>query len=178
MDTYLVENKREYLKNTFGIRQEVMCLGRKQPYCFVTYFYLINTYRVLLCYLDSRDMIVNQTIFYHVASGFAMDFLWCDVTIIMVNEARIRDENIRSTVVFFGWIFQDFEDYLKSSKLETSRQLLTNCIYLQDSSLTICGIKIYGSPWSVVQHKEFWNHGTKQIFLYSSIYWWHLHIHL
>lgn len=53
-----------------------------------------------------RDMIVNQTIFYHVASGFAMDFLWCDVTIIMVNEARIRDENIRSTVVFFVEFFR------------------------------------------------------------------------
>lgn len=27
-------------------------------------------------------------------------------------------------------------------------ELLTNCIYLQDSSVEMCGIKIYGSPWT------------------------------
>ncbi|PVD25769.1 hypothetical protein C0Q70_13429 [Pomacea canaliculata] len=35
----------------------------------------------------------------------------------------------------------DFEDYLKSSKLETSRQLLTNCIYLQDAALPSVALK-------------------------------------
>lgn len=27
------------------------------------------------------------------------------------------------------------------------KSILTNCIYLQDSEVTICGIKIYGTPW-------------------------------
>lgn len=30
---------------------------------------------------------------------------------------------------------------------QRSRALLTNCIYLQDESLTVQGIKFYGSPW-------------------------------
>ncbi|XP_066250499.1 metallophosphoesterase domain-containing protein 1 [Euwallacea similis] len=30
---------------------------------------------------------------------------------------------------------------------ENIRQYLTNCIYLEDSGVEICGIKIYGSPW-------------------------------
>jgi hypothetical protein len=27
------------------------------------------------------------------------------------------------------------------------RELLTNCIYLEDSGISLYGIKIYGSPW-------------------------------
>lgn len=27
------------------------------------------------------------------------------------------------------------------------KQYLTNCIYLEDSAVDICGIKIYGTPW-------------------------------
>lgn len=27
------------------------------------------------------------------------------------------------------------------------RQYMTNCVYLEDSGIEICGIKIYGSPW-------------------------------
>ncbi|KAK7481151.1 hypothetical protein BaRGS_00027584 [Batillaria attramentaria] len=40
-----------------------------------------------------------------------------------------------------------FEEYLKQEGVENSRQLLTNCIYLEDSGVEICGVKIYGSPW-------------------------------
>jgi hypothetical protein len=35
---------------------------------------------------------------------------------------------------------------------ETIRSELTNCIYLEDSSVTLFGIKIYGTPWQ----PEFW----------------------
>ncbi len=31
--------------------------------------------------------------------------------------------------------------------VEDIKKELTNCIYLQDSSVTLCGLKIYGSPW-------------------------------
>lgn len=36
---------------------------------------------------------------------------------------------------------------LKGSKPEEARQLLSNCIYLEDKSVTLMGIKFYGSPW-------------------------------
>lgn len=36
------------------------------------------------------------------------------------------------------------------TKPEEARKLLTNCIYLQDSEVTIEGIRIYGSPWQPV----------------------------
>lgn len=32
-------------------------------------------------------------------------------------------------------------------KTDNIRQYLTNCIYLEDESYDICGIKLYGSPW-------------------------------
>ncbi|KAK7104372.1 hypothetical protein V1264_019102 [Littorina saxatilis] len=40
-----------------------------------------------------------------------------------------------------------FEEFLKQEGVENSRQLLTNCIYLEDRSVDLCGIKIHGSPW-------------------------------
>jgi len=38
-------------------------------------------------------------------------------------------------------------DFAFEEKPETARRLLTNCTYLQDSSVEVEGITIYGSPW-------------------------------
>lgn len=40
-----------------------------------------------------------------------------------------------------------FEKDLEKMGVKTTRELLTNCIYLEDSGIDVCGIKIYGSPW-------------------------------
>ncbi|XP_046570359.1 metallophosphoesterase MPPED2-like [Haliotis rubra] len=40
-----------------------------------------------------------------------------------------------------------FEKYNEDHKVDSSKELLTNCVYLEDSSVDICGIKIYGAPW-------------------------------
>lgn len=32
------------------------------------------------------------------------------------------------------------------------RDLLTNCTYLEDAEVQVCGIRIYGSPWFVEIH--------------------------
>ncbi|KAG9346926.1 hypothetical protein JZ751_005853 [Albula glossodonta] len=47
---------------------------------------------------------------------------------------------------------QDFYYFPSASKLkpesyENVRSLLTNCIYLQDSEVTVRGLRIYGTPW-------------------------------
>lgn len=49
-------------------------------------------------------------------------------------------------------IKQDFYYFPSASKLkpenyENVQSLLTNCIYLQDSEVTVRGFKIYGAPW-------------------------------
>ncbi|KAJ8006716.1 hypothetical protein DPEC_G00110100 [Dallia pectoralis] len=49
-------------------------------------------------------------------------------------------------------IKQDFYYFPSASKLkpenyENVQSLLTNCIYLQDSEVTVRGFRIYGSPW-------------------------------
>ncbi|TWW65053.1 Metallophosphoesterase domain-containing protein 1 [Takifugu flavidus] len=51
-------------------------------------------------------------------------------------------------------IKQDFYYFPSASKLkpenyENVQSLLTNCIYLQDSEVTVRGFRIYGSPWRV-----------------------------
>lgn len=51
-------------------------------------------------------------------------------------------------------IKQDFYYFPSASKLkpenyENVQSLLTNCIYLQDSEVTVRGFRIYGSPWWV-----------------------------
>lgn len=49
-------------------------------------------------------------------------------------------------------IKQDFYYFPSVSKLkpenyENVQSLLTNCIYLQDSEVTVRGFRVYGSPW-------------------------------
>ena len=39
------------------------------------------------------------------------------------------------------------QQYLSKRNLTKPHELLSNCTYLQDASLTIYGINIYGSPW-------------------------------
>jgi hypothetical protein len=36
---------------------------------------------------------------------------------------------------------------MSASKITHPKSLLTNCIYLQDSSVELFGLRIYGSPW-------------------------------
>ncbi|XP_077999504.1 metallophosphoesterase domain-containing protein 1-like [Glandiceps talaboti] len=47
--------------------------------------------------------------------------------------------NHRSFLKFFG--------YKKSATKEDITKCLTNCTYLEDESINVCGFKIYGSPW-------------------------------
>ncbi|GFS02309.1 metallophosphoesterase domain-containing protein 1 [Elysia marginata] len=46
-----------------------------------------------------------------------------------------------------------FEKALEELQVATSRELLKSCIYLLDSSVTVCGIKIHGSPWRCTNYK-------------------------
>ncbi|ESO91941.1 hypothetical protein LOTGIDRAFT_121668 [Lottia gigantea] len=39
------------------------------------------------------------------------------------------------------------EDKLKEYNISSVKELLKNCIYLEDQELTLCGIKFYGTPW-------------------------------
>ncbi|KAI8778427.1 metallophosphoesterase mpped2 [Biomphalaria glabrata] len=47
----------------------------------------------------------------------------------------------------FGLKESDLEHSLDTLNVQSSRELLKHAIYLEDSSIDICGIKIYGSPW-------------------------------
>lgn len=40
-----------------------------------------------------------------------------------------------------------FEAVMRELGVTSVKQLLTNCVYLEDSEIDVCGIKIYGSPW-------------------------------
>ncbi|KAK2191092.1 hypothetical protein NP493_61g00012 [Ridgeia piscesae] len=39
------------------------------------------------------------------------------------------------------------KDFLEKKGVSSMKELLTNCVYLEDSEVTICGLRIYGSPW-------------------------------
>ena len=55
-----------------------------------------------------------------------------------MNELRLNGFGLQKSAI---------ESYLSARGLRSVPEMLTNAIYLQDSSVTICGIKIYGSPW-------------------------------
>uniref|UniRef100_A0A0K0EV95 Metallophos domain-containing protein n=1 Tax=Strongyloides venezuelensis TaxID=75913 RepID=A0A0K0EV95_STRVS len=46
---------------------------------------------------------------------------------------------------------------LSAAKIINPKTLLTHCMYLQDSLLELCGIKIYGSPWQPKNDKWAFN---------------------
>ena len=41
------------------------------------------------------------------------------------------------------------EDVLEEFGVSSVKELLTNCVYLEDETVDVCGIKVYGSPWYV-----------------------------
>ena len=41
------------------------------------------------------------------------------------------------------------EDVLNEYGVTSVKELLTNCVYLEDETVDVCGIKVYGSPWYV-----------------------------
>ncbi|XP_071103200.1 metallophosphoesterase domain-containing protein 1-like [Haliotis cracherodii] len=43
--------------------------------------------------------------------------------------------------------YEEYEKYIQDHNVCSSKELLTNCVYLEDSSVDICGIKVYGAPW-------------------------------
>ena len=50
----------------------------------------------------------------------------------------------------FGLDADKIQKYMKERGLTHMKELLTNCTYLEDSSTTVYGITIYGSPWYVL----------------------------
>jgi hypothetical protein len=42
---------------------------------------------------------------------------------------------------------REMDAYLTSRGVKATQELLTNCIYLLDSAVDLCGIIIYGAPW-------------------------------
>ena len=47
----------------------------------------------------------------------------------------------------FGVDQKEVKEFLKSQNVEKTQDLLIDCIYLLDTAITICGVKIYGAPW-------------------------------
>nr|AEE62791.1 unknown [Dendroctonus ponderosae] len=50
-------------------------------------------------------------------------------------------------IVIAGNHEQSFDGRFSTGEVNNARQDLTNCSYLEDSGVTICGVKIFGSPW-------------------------------
>ncbi|CAL1546111.1 unnamed protein product [Lymnaea stagnalis] len=62
-----------------------------------------------------------------------------------LDEEMVKNVNLLRTKFMIQK--HNFEDVLEELGVKSSRELLKHCIYLMDSSIEICGIKIYGSPW-------------------------------
>ncbi|XP_071941910.1 metallophosphoesterase MPPED2-like [Antedon mediterranea] len=58
-------------------------------------------------------------------------------------DKKMMDEG--TSQVFMG--FSTALQQLKKDDYEDISSLLTNCTYLQDTETTVCGFRIYGSPW-------------------------------
>lgn len=61
------------------------------------------------------------------------DDLVCNKRDYLKNNFRVTETN--------------FECLLREYGVNNIKEILTNCVYLEDSSFDVCGIKIFGSPW-------------------------------
>lgn len=71
--------------------------------------------------------------------------------VIAGNHDLTFDDNISDVSLrTFGIQKSTVESYLRERGLRSVKQLLSSAIYIQDSLVTVCGIKIYGAPWQPV----------------------------
>lgn len=71
--------------------------------------------------------------------------------VIAGNHDLTFDDNItEASLRTFGVQKSTVESYLRERGLKSVKQMLTSAIYLEDSLVTVCGIKIYGAPWQPV----------------------------
>lgn len=71
--------------------------------------------------------------------------------VIAGNHDLTFDDNItEASLRTFGVQKSTVESYLSERGLKSVKQMLTSAIYLEDSLVTVCGIKIYGAPWQPV----------------------------
>ncbi|XP_045171224.2 metallophosphoesterase MPPED2-like isoform X2 [Mercenaria mercenaria] len=63
----------------------------------------------------------------------------------------VKKNKITGLLSLPGW---NYESGLQHFGVKTVHEMLTDCIYLQDSMVEIYGIKIYGTPWTV--GRGFW----------------------
>ncbi|XP_048728338.2 metallophosphoesterase domain-containing protein 1-like isoform X1 [Ostrea edulis] len=64
------------------------------------------------------------------------------------HDLTLDDDLSQLNMESFGISKSDIKTHLKSKGIKSVKQMLSHAVYLQDSSVSICGIKIYGSPWS------------------------------
>jgi Icc-related predicted phosphoesterase len=69
------------------------------------------------------------------------------------NWARLLKENkvVKEVVVIAG-----NHDLTAEKDPETFRSILEDVVYLQDEEVTLCGLRIYGSPWTPSFFREHW----------------------
>lgn len=65
--------------------------------------------------------------------------------VIAGNHELSFDDNCRKMIS--GMMASQNRSVLREAGVSAVQDLLTNCVYLQDTSVEIYGIKIYGSPW-------------------------------
>lgn len=71
--------------------------------------------------------------------------------VIAGNHDLTFDDNItEASLRTFGVQKSTVESYLSERGLKSVKQMLTSAIYLEDSLVIVCGIKIYGAPWQPV----------------------------
>ncbi|XP_039618122.1 EF-hand calcium-binding domain-containing protein 6-like [Polypterus senegalus] len=67
--------------------------------------------------------------------------------VIAGNHELTFDQEFMADLIKQDFYYFPSASKLKSENYENVQSLLTNCIYLQDSEVTVRGFRIYGSPW-------------------------------
>lgn len=95
--------------------------------------------------IDYGEKIVTVLIltFFGVAGSLPYEFK----VVIAGNHELTFDKDFMTELVKQDYYRFPSVSKLKPEDFDNVQSLLTNCVYLQDSDVTVKGFRIYGAPW-------------------------------
>ncbi|NWU80930.1 MPPD1 protein, partial [Onychorhynchus coronatus] len=97
-----------------------------------------------VCFLPIRSSIKQVTcLFFAVLGSLPYEYK----IVIAGNHELTFDQEFMADLIKQDFYYFPSVSKLKPESYENVQSLLTNCIYLQDSEVTVRGFRIYGSPW-------------------------------
>lgn len=102
---------------------------------------------------ERRSLVLSSSLFFLfiVFLSSSTGTLPYDIKIVIAGNHELTfDQEFMADLIKQDFYYFPSASKLKPENYENVQSMLTNCIYLQDSEVTVRGFRIYGTPWWVM----------------------------